>query len=81
MKARMLRKNATLAEQRLWETLRGNSTGYKFRRQSPIGRYIADFVCFEARIIVELDGYSHAPASTITKFPTIDFSQHTPKRR
>jgi very-short-patch-repair endonuclease len=33
--------------------------GYKFRRQTPIGRYIADFVCLHARLIVELDGSQH----------------------
>ena len=38
-------------------------TGYKFRRQVPIGRYIADFVCHEARLIVEIDGGQHDRAS------------------
>jgi len=37
--------------------------GYKFRRQVPIGRYIADFVCHEARLIVEIDGGQHARLS------------------
>jgi very-short-patch-repair endonuclease len=37
--------------------------GYKFRRQQPIGNYIADFVCFEKRLIVELDGGQHAVQS------------------
>jgi very-short-patch-repair endonuclease len=38
-------------------------TGYKFRRQVPIGRYIADFVCHEARLIVEIDGGQHDRSS------------------
>ena len=37
--------------------------GFKFRRQEPIGRYIADFVCFKARLIVELDGSQHLDQS------------------
>jgi very-short-patch-repair endonuclease len=38
-------------------------SGYKFRRQAPIGRYIADFVCHEARLIVEIDGGQHDRSS------------------
>jgi very-short-patch-repair endonuclease len=49
--ARDLRKNLTDAEQRLG--------GFKFRRQAPIGRFIADFVCFDRKVIVELDGGQH----------------------
>jgi very-short-patch-repair endonuclease len=59
--ARHLRKNMTDAEQRLWRELRYRQLdGRKFRRQAPIGSYIADFVCFEAKVIVELDGGQHA---------------------
>ena len=58
--ARDLRQSSTLAERRLWEHLRGRKlTGAKFRRQAPVGRYIADFLCAEACLIVELDGGIH----------------------
>jgi len=51
----------TDAERRLWRVLRGKQlAGYKFRRQAPIGKYIVDFVCFEKKLIVELDGGQHA---------------------
>jgi len=50
----------TEAEKRVWQILRLNRMkGYKFRRQVPIGRYIVDFVCREARLIVEIDGGQH----------------------
>ncbi len=50
----------TEAERRLWQILRSHQMqGYKFRRQVPIGRYTADFVCHEARLIVEIDGGQH----------------------
>src|SRR5579884_3049765 len=59
--ARHLRKNMTDAERRLWWELRHRQLqGCKFRRQAPIGSYIADFVCFEKRLILELDGGQHA---------------------
>jgi very-short-patch-repair endonuclease len=58
--ARRLRRSQTLAESRLWTLLRGRRLhGFKFRRQVPIDRYIADFMCREANLIVELDGASH----------------------
>ena len=58
--ARRLRQSQTLAEERLWAILRGRRLdGYKFRRQVPIDRYFADFVCRDAKLIVELDGASH----------------------
>ena len=59
-RARSLRENMTDAERRIWQILRSHQMqGYKFRRQLPIGRYIADFVCHEARLIVEIDGGQH----------------------
>ena len=59
--ARTLRRNSTEAETRLWHHLRaGRLDGYKFRRQSPVGRHIADFICTDARLIIELDGSQHA---------------------
>ena len=60
LKAKDLRKNQTDAEQKLWQYLRANRFyGLKFKRQQPIGKYIADFVCFEHKIIIELDGSQH----------------------
>ena len=59
-RARQLRKNLTDAERVLWNILRSRQvSGYKFRRQAPIGPYIVDFVCFENRLIVEVDGGQH----------------------
>jgi very-short-patch-repair endonuclease len=59
-RARKLRHDATPPEQLLWSVLRGRRLGgLKFRRQVPIGPYVADFCCQELRLIVELDGMSH----------------------
>ena len=59
--ASILRKNQTDAEGLLWHYLRGKQLGgYKFRRQQPIGGYVADFVCMPRKLIVELDGGQHA---------------------
>ncbi len=60
-KVRALRKNQTDAELLLWQQLRSRHLGgYKFRRQFPIEPYIADFVCLELKLIIELDGGQHA---------------------
>ena len=59
--ARRLRKNSTDAERALWRQLRAaRLNGHKFRRQVPIGWYVVDFVCFETRLVVEVDGGQHA---------------------
>jgi len=59
--ARKLRRDMTLAEKKLWSALRDRRfAAYKFRRQVPVGSYVADFICFEARLIVEVDGSQHA---------------------
>jgi very-short-patch-repair endonuclease len=51
----------TDAERRLWYHLRRrNLGGSRFRRQAPIGPFIVDFVCFDGRLILELDGSQHA---------------------
>ena len=58
--ARRLRRGQTFAEEKLWAIVRGRRLGgYKFRRQVPVDRYFADFVCRDAHLIVELDGASH----------------------
>jgi adenine-specific DNA-methyltransferase len=60
-RARELRKNMTEAERILWKHLRLRQfAGHKFRRQQPIGQYIVDFVCFEKRLIIEVDGSQHS---------------------
>ena len=62
--ARKLRRDFTEAETRLWAQLRNRRLlGFKFRRQAPVGRHVADFLCEEARLIVELDGGQHADNS------------------
>lgn len=58
--ARKLRNNLTDAESRLWYVLRLNNIGVKFRRQVQIGNYIVDFVCFEKKLVLEIDGGQHA---------------------
>ncbi len=58
-KAKQLRKNMTPAETVLWMHLKAGLEGYKFRRQHPIGIYIADFYCHRAKLIIELDGSIH----------------------
>ena len=56
-----LRANATDAEKLIWSRLRNRQIGnFKFRRQTPIGRYVVDFVCESSKVIVELDGGQHA---------------------
>ncbi|MCF7965400.1 endonuclease domain-containing protein [Methylobacter sp. Wu8] len=58
--ARSLRRNQTDAEQVMWGRLRNRQMlGCKFRRQQVIGSYIADFLCMEPKIIIELDGSQH----------------------
>src|SRR6185312_15621891 len=57
--ARRLRSEMTAAEVLLWRQLRNRGTGPKFRRQVPIDRYVADFACVAAKLIIELDGRPH----------------------
>lgn len=57
---RMLRKETTEAEQKLWEHIRGKKlNGLKFRRQHPLHNYIADFYCHEKKLVIEIDGAVH----------------------
>jgi very-short-patch-repair endonuclease len=59
--AKQMRSDPTEAEQKLWSIVRGKRlNGWKFKRQEQIGDYIADFICFSARLIVEADGSQHA---------------------
>jgi very-short-patch-repair endonuclease len=58
--AKELRKNSTDAEKKLWECLRRKGINrLKFRRLEPIGDFIVDFVCYEKKLAIELDGAQH----------------------
>ena len=61
--ARGLRSNPTDAERSLWSRLRAEQLGHRFRRQVPLGHFVADFVCMERRLIVEIDGGQHVESS------------------
>lgn len=70
-KARKLRRNSTDVERRLWHRIRDKQIDeFRFRRQRPIGRYIVDFICLEAKLIVELDGGQHATSDEYDKSRT-----------
>jgi very-short-patch-repair endonuclease len=59
--ARAMRADSTAAEAVLWQALKNRQLdGFKFKRQVPLDGYILDFVCFEARLIIEADGGQHA---------------------
>jgi very-short-patch-repair endonuclease len=58
--ARELRKAMTDAKRRLWQRLRGEQLGVKFRRQHPFENYILDFVCLDLSLVIEVDGSQHA---------------------
>ena len=57
---KMLRNNLTKSEVILWQHLKGKQIGFKFRRQQSIGKYVADFYCSEIKLVVEIDGSTHA---------------------
>jgi crossover junction endodeoxyribonuclease RuvC len=61
--ARQLRHHPTEVEKRVWDLLRSRQIGAKFRRQQPIEGYIVDFVSFEHRLMIEIDGGQHANPS------------------
>ena len=61
-RARALRRSATAAERVLWKLLRNRQfDGAKFRRQQPLGPFIVDFYCEEARLVIEADAAAHFP--------------------
>jgi very-short-patch-repair endonuclease len=66
--ARSLRRNATNAERRLWQGLRREQVaGFRFRRQVILGGFVADFACFEARMVIEVDGATHATDDEVAR--------------
>lgn len=58
-RVRELRNHPSISEQLIWRFLRKNQTGFRFRRQVPVGPYVLDFYCPEARLAVEVDGEQH----------------------
>lgn len=63
--ARKLRKRMTEAERALWAILRRKQLeGHRFRKQVPIGQYIVDFACLDARLVIEVDGGQHSESAT-----------------
>ena len=59
-RARALRRDATVPERLLWRAVRAGALGAKIRRQVPLGPYIVDFLAASARLVIELDGDTHA---------------------
>jgi len=59
IRARALRRRLTRAETILWSRLRHGIGGMQFRRQHPVGPYIADFACIRAHLVIEVDGATH----------------------
>ncbi len=64
--AQKLRAEPTDPERRMWNLLRQFRTGgYHFRKQVALGRYVADFVCFHAQLVIEVDGDTHYTPAAI----------------
>jgi very-short-patch-repair endonuclease len=59
-RARELRQSMTPAERKLWLRLRSAQLGAHFRKQHAVGRFIVDFYCASAKLVIEIDGDSHA---------------------
>ena len=74
IRARSLRRAMTDSERKLWSGLRCEQLGVKFRRQHPLGFYIADFACVELKLIVELDGSQHADQAAHDARRTVFFN-------
>ena len=67
-RARKLRESQTSAEAKLWQALRNRRLArWKFRRQHPIDRFIVDFVTIDGKLIVEVDGVTHAEPSELAR--------------
>ena len=67
-KARQMRKEMTKYEKMLWFKISNKQLGVKFRKQVPLlNMYIADFVCFEKKLIIEIDGSQHASGDDLTR--------------
>jgi very-short-patch-repair endonuclease len=67
-RARLLRKNRTTAERRLWWQLRElKRSGFKFRQQVPIDHFIVDFACLSERLVIEVDGGTHSTSEELRR--------------
>ena len=77
-RARSLRRNQTEAEKKLWGYLRNSSlNSHKFVRQTPIGPYIADFLSFDKKLIIEVDGATHGdPHEIIYDAKRTEYLEH-----
>jgi very-short-patch-repair endonuclease len=64
-RAREMRQPQTPAEATVWRALRNRKAGHKFRRQHPIYRFIIDFYCARAKLLIEIDGESHLLADQL----------------
>ncbi|MDQ0349323.1 endonuclease domain-containing protein [Ancylobacter vacuolatus] len=72
-RARRLRRDQTDVENRLWSRLRDRRLdGLKFRRQAPVDRYIVDFLCVDAKLVIELDGGQHTVTTDEARTRTIE---------
>jgi len=65
--AKTLRNHLTSAEDKLWQELRRKQLGYHFRRQHPIGPFIADFACVKEKLVIEVDGIGHSEPDEIAR--------------
>jgi len=74
-KAKELRENMTPAEKMLWERLRCNQLGVRFKPQYPIDIFIADFYCHRAKLVIEVDGKIHASQVTYDDGRTADLER------
>jgi len=75
-KAKEMRSNMTPSEKLLWEELRGGRSGLKFRRQHIIDRFIVDFVCLSAGIVIEVDGEIHNDQKEYDEGRTVELNQN-----
>ena len=77
-RARRLRLAMTLPEVLLWQALRTRPEGLKFRRQHPVGGYVADFACLPARLLIEVDGgvHAHDAIANVDRLRQIDLESH-----
>lgn len=73
--ARKLRRDATHVEQILWRALREKLPEWKFRRQHPIGRRVADFACPARKLAIELDGGQHADEEMADALRTAELAE------
>ena len=64
-RCRELRRASTIPERVVWSALRAGQMGVKFRRQHPLGPYVADFYCHALKLVIEVDGLTHNRAADI----------------